>query len=329
MIIEHKGYIGNVYFSPEDNLWCGCLLGIKDLVCYHNENFLKMRCAFKKAVEDYLDLCKKHKDKPDYAEYNKYEYKGFMIFIYKEKEEYFVNFAESFEHDQIKALSLNTAKSLAEKTIDAYIEGARENTSVYSWDVREILALCEYCGCDVVDFGGNLIEPKIVNEKYLDELVSDIYCENNRIKIHTLIDEEKYIIKLFQKNETLQSFADKFSAKKCITQKDLEELKQNGIVALYSDANTSVFPNVEYCELGGAIRDEIYNKFDADTEMIFCISRDKGFIPFTKDSTNKITVTREDGIWRYHIAGLFNCCSFTIGDSGPRCEGKLFYIEDL
>ena len=56
-ILEYKGYIGSIEYSPEDQLICGSLQGISDLVCYHGKNIAEFIADFHLAVDDYLAVC--------------------------------------------------------------------------------------------------------------------------------------------------------------------------------------------------------------------------------------------------------------------------------
>lgn len=59
---EHKGYIGTIEYSPEDDVLYGKLLNIKDLVNYESlygsKNILDLYRQFQEAVDDYLELKK-------------------------------------------------------------------------------------------------------------------------------------------------------------------------------------------------------------------------------------------------------------------------------
>jgi len=57
-IMKHKGYIGSVHYSDEDQVFFGKLEYIKSLVNYEGTDVKSLKQAFEDAVDDYLDLCK-------------------------------------------------------------------------------------------------------------------------------------------------------------------------------------------------------------------------------------------------------------------------------
>lgn len=68
--LQYKGYSAIVEFSAEDEVFFGRLLGIRDVVTFEANNVAKLKKAFKEAVDDYLDTCKRIGKEPDK------EYKG-------------------------------------------------------------------------------------------------------------------------------------------------------------------------------------------------------------------------------------------------------------
>jgi predicted HicB family RNase H-like nuclease len=69
-VLEHKGYTGSVEFSDEDEVFFGKIVGIRDLVTFEADSVVKLKKAFKDAVEDYIATCKELGKDPDK------EYKG-------------------------------------------------------------------------------------------------------------------------------------------------------------------------------------------------------------------------------------------------------------
>lgn len=57
-ILKYKGYEGYVHFSTEDNLYCGWILDIKDLVDYNSETEEDIENQFRLAVDDYIEFKK-------------------------------------------------------------------------------------------------------------------------------------------------------------------------------------------------------------------------------------------------------------------------------
>lgn len=60
----YKGFIGSVHFSAEDDVFFGKIEGINDLVTFEADNVDDLKKEFKNAVEDYVDLCRRHKKDP-------------------------------------------------------------------------------------------------------------------------------------------------------------------------------------------------------------------------------------------------------------------------
>ena len=59
-IIKYKEYIGSVHFNAEDEIFYGKIEGIDDLVTFEGKSVDKLKKAFQKAVEDYLETCKRY-----------------------------------------------------------------------------------------------------------------------------------------------------------------------------------------------------------------------------------------------------------------------------
>jgi predicted HicB family RNase H-like nuclease len=57
--MTYKGYAAHIEYSDEDSSFVGHIAGINDIVGFHGESVMKLRAAFKEAVDDYLETCKK------------------------------------------------------------------------------------------------------------------------------------------------------------------------------------------------------------------------------------------------------------------------------
>ncbi|KTC36860.1 antitoxin HicB [Pseudomonas sp. ABAC21] len=55
--LKHKGYIGSIEASLEDNCLYGKVLFIKALVSYEGKTVAELDAAFQEAVDDYLAPC--------------------------------------------------------------------------------------------------------------------------------------------------------------------------------------------------------------------------------------------------------------------------------
>lgn len=58
-VITYKDFIGSVHFDSEDMIFHGKIEGIDDLVTFEGKSTDALIKAFREAVDDYIDLCKK------------------------------------------------------------------------------------------------------------------------------------------------------------------------------------------------------------------------------------------------------------------------------
>lgn len=63
--MEYKGFAARVEYSEEDGCFVGHIAGIRDVIGFHGDSVAKLRAAFKEAVEDYLETCKKLGKQPN------------------------------------------------------------------------------------------------------------------------------------------------------------------------------------------------------------------------------------------------------------------------
>ena len=57
-VLNHKGFLGSVHFSAEDECFFGKIEGIDDLVTFEGQDVKGIKKSFREAVEDYVELCK-------------------------------------------------------------------------------------------------------------------------------------------------------------------------------------------------------------------------------------------------------------------------------
>ena len=55
--IEHKGYLGTVEYSAEDNMLFGQVVGIRGLISYEGNSIDELKADFAEAIDDYLIEC--------------------------------------------------------------------------------------------------------------------------------------------------------------------------------------------------------------------------------------------------------------------------------
>lgn len=63
--MKYKGYFAKVEFDPEDHIFIGHIIGIRDVVGFHGESVSELEKSFQEAVDNYLDACKKLDQKPN------------------------------------------------------------------------------------------------------------------------------------------------------------------------------------------------------------------------------------------------------------------------
>ena len=57
-VLRHQGFLGSIYYSPDDECFHGRIEGIGDLVSFEGRSVDDLKANFREAVEDYLDLCR-------------------------------------------------------------------------------------------------------------------------------------------------------------------------------------------------------------------------------------------------------------------------------
>ncbi len=57
--MNYKGYYARVEFDPEDHIFIGHVIGIRDVVGFHGVSVTELETAFQEAVDNYLVACKK------------------------------------------------------------------------------------------------------------------------------------------------------------------------------------------------------------------------------------------------------------------------------
>ena len=56
-VLEYKGYIGSVSYSPADEVFYGKIEAINALVTFEADDAKELRREFEASVDDYLELC--------------------------------------------------------------------------------------------------------------------------------------------------------------------------------------------------------------------------------------------------------------------------------
>ena len=63
--INYKGYFAKVEFDPEDHIFVGRVIGIRDVVGFHGKSVSELEAAFAEAVDNYLAACKELGQEPN------------------------------------------------------------------------------------------------------------------------------------------------------------------------------------------------------------------------------------------------------------------------
>ena len=63
--LHHKGYYGSVEYSAEDDVLCGRVLNINDIVTYEGRTVEEIKTHFVEAVDGYLKMCEELNEAPD------------------------------------------------------------------------------------------------------------------------------------------------------------------------------------------------------------------------------------------------------------------------
>jgi len=64
-MIEYKGYIGQVEFDDEANIFHGEVINLRDVVTFQGATVHELRKAFHDSVDDYLAFCAERGEAPE------------------------------------------------------------------------------------------------------------------------------------------------------------------------------------------------------------------------------------------------------------------------
>ena len=56
-MMEYKGYVGQVQFDDEANIFHGDVINIRDVITFEGRSVEELRQALEDSVEDYLEFC--------------------------------------------------------------------------------------------------------------------------------------------------------------------------------------------------------------------------------------------------------------------------------
>ena len=64
-MMQYKDYVASVYYSDEDQIFCGKVEYIRSLISFEGENVISLRANFEEAIDDYLAMCQEKDIEPE------------------------------------------------------------------------------------------------------------------------------------------------------------------------------------------------------------------------------------------------------------------------
>ena len=64
-MLEHKGYVGQIQFDDEAEIFHGEIINIKDVITFQGKSVKELKKAFVNSIEDYLAFCESRGESPD------------------------------------------------------------------------------------------------------------------------------------------------------------------------------------------------------------------------------------------------------------------------
>ncbi len=64
-MMKYKGYVGNVGFDDEANIFHGDVINLRDVITFQGETVDELRKAFQESIDDYLEFCAERGDSPE------------------------------------------------------------------------------------------------------------------------------------------------------------------------------------------------------------------------------------------------------------------------
>lgn len=63
--MNYKGYFAKVEFDPDDHIFVGRIIGIRDVIGFHGDSVTELETAFQGAVDNYLAACEELGQEPN------------------------------------------------------------------------------------------------------------------------------------------------------------------------------------------------------------------------------------------------------------------------
>ncbi len=64
-MMKYKGYIGIVEYDADARILHGEVAGLRDVITFQADSATGIEKAFRESVDDYLDFCRKRREKPE------------------------------------------------------------------------------------------------------------------------------------------------------------------------------------------------------------------------------------------------------------------------
>ena len=68
--LHYKDYIGNVFFSEEDKVFHGKVIGLSDSISFEGESVKELTEDFHNAVDEYLEFCINNGKQPEKSSFS-------------------------------------------------------------------------------------------------------------------------------------------------------------------------------------------------------------------------------------------------------------------
>lgn len=64
-VMEHEGYVAQIQFDDEAELFHGEVINLKDVITFQGKSVSELRKALRDSVKDYLAFCEKRGEEPE------------------------------------------------------------------------------------------------------------------------------------------------------------------------------------------------------------------------------------------------------------------------
>ncbi|MCD6589413.1 MAG: type II toxin-antitoxin system HicB family antitoxin [Candidatus Fermentibacteraceae bacterium] len=64
-MMKYKGYVGNVEFDDEADVFHGEVINLRDVITFQGKTVDELRKAFHESIDDYLEFCAERGDSPE------------------------------------------------------------------------------------------------------------------------------------------------------------------------------------------------------------------------------------------------------------------------